>query len=223
MKPFYSMGLLLLLSIIAILSPVCASFSAVKNFAPALTTSIVTTSIVATSVDTTPTGLAYLDSGAVLHPDTDPDALFEHILEQRGFNPALLLHYDVRCDTSNAASFPGPAGSPPYTPYTMLSECRGWWKCNSAGKMVRRPKDPPRAQRNSWQRDQYDICKEKCECDIIDQPTMHYAENFGCVNPQGGWVQGGVGAISRGEDVPVDIGDGLVMQAYHGPTRKAKD
>lgn len=103
----------------------------------------------------------------------------------------------------------------------MLRDCQGWWACNTAGEVYLAVRTAPPKNRRSWQRGQYEKCLELCKCTIVDKPWWHYAENYGCVKPKGGWVKGGIGLSSRDDDgTPVDIGDGYSMQAHHGPARK---
>lgn len=232
--PFHGVALLpMLLGVMILSSPVSTALSTLKNDASSLATSALpasratTASAVITSAgedDTSACGAAAslepVDVSAVPSSEDDVDALFAYVLERRAFDAALLITYDLRCDTSQAAAFPGPKGLPAYNPASMLHACKSWWTCNTAAEMVQRVKRAPRW--GAWQKPQYDTCRERCVCAEVDAPTRHYAANFGCLNPQGGWVQGGVGLSSRENlnDAPVDIGGGFAMQAYHGPARE---
>lgn len=216
MQFFGTITILLVFSIATLLFPVCEALdlSTTQNVDPTVTASTQVSSD-ASTLSTVPLDIPYKDTS---------DTVGQQVEEiwERGFDPSLLLTYDDRCPTDDVASFPQPKGlATPYNAASLLSACKSYWSCSSlTGAMVQNGKAPMK-MRNSWQRGQYDFCKAHCTCEVIDVPAKHCAANFGCLNPQGGWMAGGVGgSASRGESAPVDIGDGLKMQAYHGPARK---
>lgn len=54
------------------------------------------------------------DSSTAPQAQDEADALFGYMLEKRGFDPKLLVTWELRCDTSDAANFPRPKGTDPY-------------------------------------------------------------------------------------------------------------
>lgn len=228
------MNLMLMLGVTALLYTITAGSLATSEYNyPALTTSIIAASALSTSTSTSKfRSSGHLKNGisdtldtstAPLSPD-EADFLFAYLLEKRGFDSKLLVTYDLRCDTSYADRLPRPAGpaiSPYAAPAWMLRECQGWWACNTAGEIYQKVGQAPRKQYNSWAYNQYQMCLALCKCVIVDKPWWHYAENYGCVKPKGGFVMGGIGMSSRENDrASVDVGDGFSMQAHNGPARK---
>lgn len=218
MACFTSIMLLLVLSISALLFPVrgASNPTTKENGSSAFTMSTITlsTQVVSAAVLSTnePIENLRMDSSDIV-------AQAQEDIWERGFDASLLLTYDLRCDTTDAANMPQPKGSAArYSKNTMVQGCKTWWSCNPlTGAKIPNGRPP---QRGGWGRGQWDFCDERCTCEAVDVPRKHYHANFGCMSPQGGWVSGGVGSISRGESAPIDIGDGLKLQAYHGPARK---
>lgn len=140
---FHAMVLLplLLLGILVLSSPASATLSALllllKNDASSFTSSILHAS-----------GAGDLDlasSSAVTSTSVrglDVDVLFAYMVrKRRGFDSALLITFDLRCDTSQAATFPMPAGMmASYDPATMLQACQSWWTCDSSDQMLQSQK-----------------------------------------------------------------------------------
>lgn len=167
-------------SILTLLSspaPASATLSALENDAPGPSADTTSTLAVASTVAaSTVLGVAGgLDPAnfsalACSGRGDDFEVLFAYVVQTQRGPPAaaLLITYDLRCDTSGAATFPMPAGMmDPCDAAGMLRACKSWWMCNSAAEMVQRVKKAPRRQyRNgAWQRPQYDVCKELCACE----------------------------------------------------------
>lgn len=188
---------------------------------PTISTAATLASIVYNKPDPSPIGPIPQDIDT--NPISDQP---EQDLEKRYFSPELLVHWDLRCRTNEAATMPrwgqNNPDSYPYTPAGMLEVCKFYWTCSAlTGAMSQVPLRPGQHRRTGVQYRQRVFCQERCWCEIIDAPVLHYSAYFGCLNPVGNWVAGGIDhQYKRGESEAFEHPDGLMMQAYFGPERK---
>lgn len=141
-------------------------------------------------------------------------AVSDNLVDERAFPPTNgfmeLATWGITCNYSEPLI-------PPMVWRPTLSWCRVMMRCNVNGDIVAAMYSGPSAvEQQSW-----NWCMRSCHCYEMDRPAAHYKANFGCPNPAGGYVRGGIGSSSKRDDnsssdpgVTEFLG-GLVMDLNH--------
>lgn len=130
-----------------------------------------------------------IDDTIPYHDTTVPDTL----VDERAFPPTNgyteLMTWDIYCNYSEPLR-------PPMVYRPSLAWCRQMLRCHVNGYIIAGMyPGPSPLEQQSW-----NWCMESCSCIEVDRPASHYKANFGCPRPNGGYINGAVGASHKREE-----------------------